>query len=317
MKPGQQKTPHSKKHEAELTEFIFSWWRGDAHSHSGCSVHGAANSVEEILDHYEHLGLEFVCFAEHVSPPDAPQQQPAENPAVHNLLEQTKEISRLNRDRKRVIIALSGLEVSIVYDEGGEPILELPDPVLAQFDLVIASRHGLPREKEKDVEEIRKTLSMAIRNPNIDVIGHPDRYTRLDGEHPQEYWERYWDIWPEILREMVERDTAFEINLNSQPAPELIRLVAAAGVKLFVNYDVHEVCMVEENANVTKAVAKFFAPGRNMESMEILAQYLHQLEALGVTPLGVVNSSRKNILTFLATRNTELTKNLQQLVGRK
>ncbi len=61
---------------------------------------------------------------------------------------------------------LQGIEVNIKTDG----TLDYDDDVLAAFDVVTASIHsGLAQP----AEQITDRLLSAIRNPNVDIIGHP------------------------------------------------------------------------------------------------------------------------------------------------
>ena len=119
----------------------------------------------------------------------------------------------------------------------------------------------------------------AIKDPLVDVIGHPDRYTRKDKEKSPEYWQEYWSIWPEILEEMVKQNKAFEINMNSQPSKKLIDMAAKAGVKFFINYDAHDFNQYKKQATELsqageKAKKKWAREEITDEDLEILKEYI-------------------------------------------
>jgi DNA polymerase (family 10) len=61
---------------------------------------------------------------------------------------------------------LQGAEVEIHADGS----LDYPDDVLASLDIVFASLHTSLRQPR---EQITQRLLNAIRNPHVDVIGHP------------------------------------------------------------------------------------------------------------------------------------------------
>lgn len=172
-----------------LSQHILEWWKGDAHTHSvestrsGFGYAEGVYDIEEARRYYKELGLEFVCFAEHASKPGSPEKQSADGGISQSLLREAKRITELNRTGGEGVAVLSGVETNIFFEEGGEPTLDLPSEVLQQLDLVIASRHAIAREKELDA--IRESLLFAIRHPDVDVIGHPDRYVRAIGD---------WDI---------------------------------------------------------------------------------------------------------------------------
>ena len=329
-----------------LSHYIFKWWRGDAHTHSKESTRAGYNyaegiyNLEEIMDYYKSLGLEFVCFTEHASQPGSPKRQNIDSDISQSLLGEAARINQMNRERKD-IMALSGVEANILFDEHNQPILDLPDDILQKLDLVIASRHSIDQEKE--VEAIKDSLLCAIKNPHVDVIGHPDRYTREDQEKStkeakEQYWQAYWNIWPEILQEMVNNNKAFEINLNCPPAKKLIEMAALSGVKFFINYDAHDFNQYKkEETELTKSGEKAkekwskgedseeiseilkeykterLSAGPGYKAISVLVRWLKRLESLEVTPARVVNSSRKNLLDFLTEDRGKKTENLDFL----
>ncbi len=331
--------------EDSLSQFILRWWKGDAHSHSKESTRegfGYAEGIydlREMLEYYKKLGLDFVCFAEHASKPGAPERQSVDNEISQSILSEAKRISTLNKEPGGDIAALSGIEANIFFDKSGKPILDIPDEVLQKLDLVIASRHQI--DKEKDPDAIKESLLFAINNPNIDVIGHPDRYTREDKEKSTEYWEKYWGIWPEILQEMAKNNKAFEINLNNPPSKKLIEIAAQAGLKFFINYDAHDFNQYKkEKTDLTitgEEAKKRWAEGKLSEhDYEILAKYkserlssgpgvkailrlikwIQRLNSYGVTPDRVINSSKDNLLSFLTKERGKDTENLNYLINK-
>lgn len=244
---GIENTAKSEKAEAKkenLSEYILKWWKGDAHTHSKESTredYGYAEGIydiKEILDYYKKIGLEFACFSEHASKPGAPSKQSAESPVSRSLLEEAEEIALMNRERKGDVAGFSSVEANIIFDENGEPILDIPQEVLQKLDMVIASRHAISNEKEPWA--IKKSLLAAVKNNSVDAIGHPDRYARKDGEQPQEYWDEYYGMWGEVLEETAQQGKAFEINLNTPPDEKLLKMAIDAGLKFFINFDAHD-----------------------------------------------------------------------------
>lgn len=331
-----------RERENSLSKYISRWWKGDAHTHSKESTredYGYSEGIydiKEILDYYKSLNLEFVCFAEHSSKPGSPEKQSTDSRISQSLVKEAERITAINRERKRDIAALSGVETNILFDENGKPTLDLPDEVLQKLDLVIASRHAIAREKEPS--SIKKTLLFAIENPQIDVIGHPDRYTRKDKEKSPEYWQEYWGIWLEILQAMANKGKAFEINLNNPPSKKLVEMAAKTGVRFFINYDAHDFNQYKKEATELTGVGeeakkKWAKEKATEDDLEILKNYkmerlssgpgviailrlvrwIKRLESLGVTPGQVVNSSRDNILNFLIEKREKKTENLDFL----
>lgn len=331
-----------KERKKTLSQYILKWWRGDAHTHSKESTredYGYAEGVygiKEILDYYKKIGLEFACFAEHASKPGAPSKQSAESPVCQSLLKEAREIAEINKERGGDIAGLSSVEANIMFDENGEPILDIPEEVLQKLDIVIASRHAIADEKEP--RAIKKSLIAAINNKSIDVIGHPDRYARKDGDQPQEYWDEYYGAWEEIAEEMARQGKAFEINLNNPPDEKLLEIAIEAGLKFFINFDAHDFGQYKKDeAEIIKkgeAAKNRWAKGEMAaDDEEILDQYkdyrlsegpgvrpilklvriIKKLEKAGVTPGKVINSSRDRLLEFLTEERGKSTENLEYL----
>lgn len=336
------------RHEApeSMAKKIQRWWKGDAHTHTQESTrpdYGYAEGVyheSEILKYYQGLGLEFAAFTEHASKPGSPTIQTADSIVSRSLLAEAERITEINATDTLTTIGLSGVEANIMFDAEGKPVLDIPDEVLAKLDVVVASRHAI--EREKDPAAIKETLLFAARHPQVDVIGHPDRYTKKDNEDPaSEYWQEYWSIWPEVLSEMKTNHKAFEINMTSQPDKRLVEMAVEAGLPLFLDFDAHDFNQFEWGASELKDIGeplkKRWATdtmeetdeeelraykqerlhhGPGVHALKRLAGWITYLESLGVTPDRVVNASAKQLLTFLHEQHGRKTENLETLVKR-
>ncbi len=147
------------------------------------------------------------------------------------LRKQAAEIAALNDEYAAAGVRfriLRGIEVDITADGG----LALPDDVLAELDLVVASPHvklSQPRE------EATERLLRAIRNPHVDIIGHPTG--RLIGSRPGSEI----DI-DAIGRAAAETGTLLEVNAGPDrldlDAPS-VRRVLELGAKLTIDSDSH------------------------------------------------------------------------------
>jgi DNA polymerase (family 10) len=148
--------------------------------------------------------------------------------SLEDLKHQRREIETIQQKVGPRPHLLWASEVEILSDGR----LDYPDRILADLDLVIASVHtslGQPREK------ITARVLAALRNPHVDVLGHPTG--RLLGQREAA------DLDLEaILRQAAELQVAVEIDsqpdrldlndLHAQRAAELGCLVA-------VNTDAH------------------------------------------------------------------------------
>jgi len=194
--------------------------RGDLHTHSTYTDGHA--SIEEMARKAAEIGLEYFAVTDH-----SRRIAMAHGLDPKRLREQAREIERVGA-RLRGVKLLRGIEVDIL-DDG---TLDLPDDALAELDWVVASVHY---KLEQNPREMTRRMIKAIRNPNVDVIGHPSG--RLIGHRqPSEF-----DLG-EVLR--VAREEGCALEVNSQPDRLDLTDVACmaarqAGVKLVVSSDGH------------------------------------------------------------------------------
>lgn len=147
------------------------------------------------------------------------------------LAEQREIIRRLNRQWQEEGVdfqLLLGTEVEILADGS----LGLPDEVLAQLDVVVASIHSSLRQ---DRDTITARCLQAVRNPHVDILGHPSG--RLLGSRPATAIDM-----EAVLRTCAATGTVVEINahpsrldLNDVYARHAVDL----GCKIAINTDAH------------------------------------------------------------------------------
>jgi DNA polymerase (family 10) len=141
--------------------------------------------------------------------------------------EQWTEIDRINAQGGPVRL-LKGIELEILPDGS----LDFPDALLAEFDLVIASIHSGFRQ---DRATLTERMVRAVRNPNVDVIGHATG--RILGRR-----EGYDVDLDAVLRAAAESGTAVEINASPDrldlDAPHA-RAARDLGVPVPINTDAH------------------------------------------------------------------------------
>ncbi|HID20798.1 MAG TPA: DNA polymerase/3'-5' exonuclease PolX, partial [Planctomycetaceae bacterium] len=141
--------------------------RGDVHMHT-TDTDGTADIVE-MAEAAKQRGLKYIAITDH-----SKRVTMANGLDARRLREQWKRIEAL-RGKVSGIEILCGIECDILEDAS----LDLPDEVLAEADLVIAVIHyGLKQPRE----QITRRLVEAIRNPHVDLIGHPTG--RLLGRRP-------------------------------------------------------------------------------------------------------------------------------------
>jgi DNA polymerase (family 10) len=194
--------------------------RGDLHSHS-TYTDGRA-SIEQMAVRAREAGLDYLAVTDH-----SRRVAMAHGLDPLRLRDQWREIEAVAK-RVEGIALLRGIEVDIL-DDGS---LDLPDDVLAELDWVVASVHY---KLSQSAKEMTRRMIAAMRNPHVDVIGHPSGRL-LTGREPSEF-----DL-DEVLHVACEEGCALEV--NSQP--ERLDLTDSAclkakhaGVKLVVSSDAH------------------------------------------------------------------------------
>jgi DNA polymerase (family 10) len=133
--------------------------KGSLHNHSNWS--DGHNSLAEIAEYMENLGLEYWAITDHSR---ASFQANGLDP--NRLREQIKEINRINEGLAEQGIGfrlLTGSEVDILKDR-----LDFDDDLMAELDVVVASLH-VPSNNEA---ENTKRLIRAAENPFVHILGH-------------------------------------------------------------------------------------------------------------------------------------------------
>jgi DNA polymerase (family 10) len=194
--------------------------RGDLHAHTDWS--DAAATLGEMATAARKLGYEYLVISDHTQSLGV-----ANGLDVARLREQRAEIETLNEAFSEFHV-LQGAEVEIRADGS----LDFPDDVLGELDVVIASVHSALRQ---DQEAITNRVVRAMRNPHVDVLGHPSgrllgqrEATHVDLEH--------------LLRVAAETGTILEVNAtpNRLDLDDVhIRQAVESGVGLAINSDAH------------------------------------------------------------------------------
>lgn len=201
-----------EKEKKEWLEDIWLYYKGETHSHSlhsnrleeDGSKEKMVHSSRRLLSYAEKLGLEFVFFSEHSSDPDSPKKLSENHPICQSLLKQKQEVDEINESEKYETQAFQAVEVNIMFDENGEAVVDVPDSILSQIDLVIASRHKIDDKLEP--EKIKDSLFSAINNPNIHVIGHPYRHIEFY-QNDWNYFKKYYqndEVIGSVLKKLEE-----------------------------------------------------------------------------------------------------------------
>src|SRR4030066_1509059 len=118
------------------------------------------NSIEEMAQDGIDCGYEYIAITDH-----SPTLGITRGLTEERVYKQIEEIRKINKKYKNFRI-LTGIEVDV--RENGQ--LDLPNSVLKELDIVVASIHTkFNLHKEKMTTRIIK----ALENPVVDILGHP------------------------------------------------------------------------------------------------------------------------------------------------
>jgi DNA polymerase (family 10) len=148
--------------------------------------------------------------------------------SMESMRRQREEIAHAQQILGDSIRLLWGAEVEIKADGA----LDYEDNFLAEMDIVIASLHTSLRQPRDVVTE---RLLKAIRNPHVDVIGHPTGRMLPNREGADLDMEA-------IFNAAVESQTALEVNAHPSRLDldaAYIRRAVESGIPLCINTDAH------------------------------------------------------------------------------
>ena len=195
--------------------------RADLHCHSTWS--DGQTSIAELAKAAKNRGYKTLAITDH-----SPSIGLVNGLSIERLREQRKQIEKLRKKLGDSLLILHGVEVEIKAD--GK--LDYPDDVLEWLDIVIASLHVSIRQPRAQVTE---RVIAAIRNPHVDIIGHPSNRMLPDREGADLDWDA-------VLKAAAETGTALEINANPRRLDlddVQARRAIDMGIKLSINTDAH------------------------------------------------------------------------------
>ena len=158
----------------------------DTHSHTLISGH-AYSTIREMAKMASEKGLKGLAITDHTP----------EMPGSTHLFYFTN-LKVVPRNMYGVEL-LMGAELNIMDAEG---TVDLPDKIIRDLDITIASMHIPCYKGEKTEEEITRAYINIMERGDIDIIGHPD-----DGRYPVNY--------EELVKAAKRTGTILEINNTS------------------------------------------------------------------------------------------------------
>ena len=203
--------------------------RGDLHTHSDWSDGGSP--IEEMalaardLDSGRH---DYIALTDH-----SPRLTVARGLTPERLREQLHAVAELN-ERLAPFRILTGIECDIL-DDGS---LDQEPELLAELDVVVASVHS---KLAMPSEAMTRRMVNAVRNPNVDVLGHCTGRLLTGRQGGKGRSESSFDA-VEVFHACKENGVAVEINSRPERLDPPMRLLVAAveiGCLFSIDTDAH------------------------------------------------------------------------------
>lgn len=195
--------------------------RGDLHMHTTAT--DGKHSLEQMVEAAIDFGHQYIAITDH-----SQRVSMANGLTAERLLDQWKQIDKLNEKLDGKILVLKGIECDIL-EQGG---MDLPDDVLAEADWVIASIHYGQKQSR---EQITDRILGALNNPHVSMFAHPTG--RLLNRRPP------YEVDLEAVFQAAQENHKL-LELNANPARLDLNDVhchaaQAQGIPLVINSDAH------------------------------------------------------------------------------
>ncbi len=196
--------------------------KGCLHIHTNWSE--GSLTIEEVVQETIKRGYHYLVICDHTAGLGVARGMNEQ--ALVKQIQKIREINqKLNKKNFRV---LTGVEVNIKADG----TLDIKDKILEKLDVVVASIHSGFTESE---QQITARLLSAIKNPHVDIIGHPSGRILLKRVP--------YDVeWPKVFQECRKTNTALEINCHPERldlSDDLIFEARKYGVSFVISLDAH------------------------------------------------------------------------------
>ncbi len=235
---------------------------GDLHVHSTWSE--GRDSIETMALAARDRGYQYLAITDHSGGRGIAHGLDAER-----LRQQISEIRELNQKLSGIRI-LTGIEVDIKADGS----LDMPDELLAELDVVVASVHSSLSQSQ---EQMTWRLIEAMKNPNVDILAHPT-CRLLPGREPTA-------VDMEAVFEMATKtDTALEINaMPSRLDLKDIHVYRARelGIKLVVSTDAHSTDHLEFMRFGVGVARRGWCQARDIVNTKPLGEFITYLKLAG------------------------------------
>jgi putative hydrolase len=196
---------------------------GDCHTHSEWS--DGTVPILEMASAARDLGHQYIVLTDH-----SPRLQVANGLSAARLEAQLDDVARLNEELGPFRV-LTGIETDILSDGR----LDQRSELLARLDIVVASVHSKLRMPGPEMTE---RMLAAIRDPNMDILGHcTGRMRKASGDRPESEFDAR-----AIFEACAEHGKAVEINSRIErrdPPRRLLELALDTGCLFSIDSDAH------------------------------------------------------------------------------
>ena len=158
----------------------------DTHAHTLVSGH-AYSTIREMAQFGAENGIEYLALTEH---------GPEMRGSCRDIYFMNFKV--IPREMYGIHL-LMGVELNILNAQGE---VDLPEEILKKLDIVVASIHIPCFHDEFTMENVTNAYINAMKNPYINIIGHPD-----DGRMPIDY--------EALVKAAKETNTVLEVNNSS------------------------------------------------------------------------------------------------------
>lgn len=206
--------------------------RSDLHMHTTWS--DGQFSIEQMAEAARERGREFIVITDH-----SVGATIANGLSIERLMAQADEVRQVDA-AMRPFRVFHGTEMEIRADGS----LDFPDEVLASLDFVVASLHVSLRQPR---EQITARLLNAIRNPHVDLIGHPRGQIILERDGADLDMDAVFVAAQQSGIALEINASPYRLDLEAQYA----RRAAEQGIPICIDTDAHH---VDHMANIRYGV---------------------------------------------------------------
>jgi DNA polymerase (family 10) len=200
--------------------------RGDLQMHTVAT--DGKNSIADMAQKAKEMGYSYIAITDH-----SKAVRVARGLDEKRMVKQLETIEKVNSQTPGVHI-LKGVEVDILADGS----LDLKDDILKECDVVIASVHSRFNMEE---EEMTRRIIQALKNPHVNILGHPTGRLILEREAYRVNLKEVFDV--AIDQGVILEINAYPDRLDLRDVDA--RMAKEIGAKLVISTDAHSTLQLE------------------------------------------------------------------------